>query len=319
VANGTDALILALKALGIGPGDEVITVPFTFIASAASVAQVGAQVKFVDIDPKSYTIDVTLLEKAITPKTKAIIAVHLFGQPANMDPIMALARRHNIKVIEDAAQAHGAEYNLKRVGTLGDIATFSFYPTKNLGGAGDGGAVVSSSAELIEKVTQLANHGRKTAYFHEIEGVNSRLDAIQAAYLRVQLEGLDKANERRRDVAARYMAALRENAFITAPTIEPYAKHVFHLYCVETSHREELMRYLTEKQIGHGVYYPLPLHLMPAYARLKQGKGSFPVSERLSERILSLPMYPNLTDAQVDYVCAALKGFSPKVAAGKTQ
>lgn len=228
VANGTDALILALKAFGVGPGDEVITVPFTFIASAACVSQVGADVKFVDIDPKNYTMDVQQLEKAITPKTKAIIAVHLFGQPANMDPIMAIARKHGVKVIEDAAQAHGAEYNLKRVGALGDAATFSFYPTKNLGGAGDGGAVVSTSKEFIEKVRQLANHGRRTAYFHEVEGVNSRLDSIQAAVLRIKLEQLDKWNERRRAVATRYAAALRDNAFVTAPHIESYAKHVFH-------------------------------------------------------------------------------------------
>ncbi len=319
VANGTDALILALKALGVVPGDEVITVPFTFIASAACVSQVGANVKFVDVDPKNYTMDTVQLEKAIGPKTKAIIAVHLFGQPADMGPIMEIARRKNIKVIEDAAQAHGAEYNLKRVGTLGDISTFSFYPTKNLGGAGDGGAVVSSDKDLIEKVRQLANHGRRTAYFHEVEGVNSRLDSIQAAVLRIKLEQLSAWNERRRDIAARYTRALRDSVFIAPPHIEPYSKHVFHLYCVECSHRDDLAKHLTEKGIGNGVYYPMGLHLMPAFARLKLGTGSFPVTERLSERILSLPMYPGLTDAQVDYVCAALLSFSPKTILGKNK
>lgn len=312
VANGTDALILALKALGIGAGDEVITVPFTFIASAACVGLVGAQVKFIDIDPKNYTMDPVQLEKAITPKTKAIIAVHLFGQAANMDAIMAVARKHKIKVIEDAAQAHGATYNTKRVGTLGDISTFSFYPTKNLGGAGDGGALVSSSKPLIEKVTQLANHGRKTAYFHEIEGMNSRLDSIQAAYLRIKLETLDQDNDRRRAIAARYNKTLEKNSLITAPHEEPYARHVYHLYSVETSHREDLIAHLNNKGIGNGVYYPLPLHLMPAFSRLKLGKGHFPVSEQRSEKILSLPMYPGLTDAQVDLVCDALKTFSPR-------
>jgi dTDP-4-amino-4,6-dideoxygalactose transaminase len=197
------------------------------------------------------------------------------------------------------------------------IATFSFYPTKNLGGAGDGGALVSTSIDLIEKVRQLANHGRRTAYFHEVEGVNSRLDAIQAAVLRIKLEQLDAWNARRRDIATRYNQALRDNPFITPPHIEPYAKHVFHLYCVESTYRGDLARHLTEKGIGNGVYYPMGLHMMPAFGRLKLGKGSFPVTERLCERILSLPMYAGLTDAQVEYVCDALKSFSPKTIAGK--
>ncbi|MCB4755587.1 MAG: DegT/DnrJ/EryC1/StrS family aminotransferase [Elusimicrobia bacterium] len=313
VANGTDALILGLKALGLGPGDEVITVPYTFIATAEAITAAGASVKYVDIHPKYYTLEPTLLNMAIGPKTKAIIVVHLYGQPADMDPILKVAREHNLNVIEDAAQAHGAEYKGKRVGTLGDVGCFSFYPTKNLGAFGDAGAVVSKSKELIDTVLKLGNHGRSLHYYHDMEGCNSRLDGLQAAVLRAKLKRLDAWNERRRQIATAYSKVLRQSAFITPPEVAPYAKHVFHLYCVETSHRDVLMQYLRDHGIGNGVYYPLPLHLQPAYARLKYDKGSFPVSERLSERILALPMYPDLTNEQVSIVCDLLSKFSPKV------
>lgn len=315
VANGTDALILALRALGIGPGDEVITVPFTFIATAEAITHVGASVKFVDINPRTYNIDTTKIEPAITSKTKAILPVHLFGQPADMDPIMAIAKRRNLFVIEDAAQAHGAEYKGKRVGVLGDVACFSFYPTKNLGGFGDGGAIVSMSAPLITKITQLANHGRSQQYFHEVEGVNSRLDAMQAAILRIKLQKLDAQNARRRAIAARYGEALAHQSFITAPEVDPSVTPVFHLYSVETGFRDRLAAYLKENGIACGVYYPLPLHLQPAYARLGYKRGDFPASERASERILSLPMYGDMPDEEVNYVCEMLKKFSPAVSA----
>jgi dTDP-4-amino-4,6-dideoxygalactose transaminase len=311
VANGTDALILALRALDIKAGDEVITVPFTFIATTEAITTVGATVRFVDIHPKNYTLDPTLLERAITPKTKAIIPVHLFGQPADMDGINKIARVHGLQVIEDAAQAHGAEYKGRRTGVLGDAACFSFYPTKNLGAFGDAGAVVSPSRDLVAKVAQIADHGRADRYLHAVEGLNSRLDAFQAAVLRIKLRALEAANERRRAIAAEYNKALVHNSYITAPVIEPYAKHVFHLYCVETSFRDVLMKYLKDAAIGCGVYYPVPLHLQPAYARLRLGRGSFPISERVSERILALPMFPDMTDEQVSVVCDALRNFTP--------
>jgi len=313
VANGTDALILALRALGVGPGDEVITVAFTFIATAEAISHVGATIRFVDINPRTYNIDTTKIESAITSKTKAILPVHLFGQPADMDPILAIAKRHNLLVIEDAAQAHGAEYKGKRVGTLGDIACFSFYPTKNLGAFGDGGAVVSKSAPLIAKLSQLADHGRSDRYVHAVEGVNSRLDAMQAAVLRIKLRKLEPQNERRRSIAARYGVALAEQSFITAPQVDPLVTPVFHLYSVESAFRDRLMSYLQENGVACGVYYPIPLHLQPAYAHLKLQRGMFPASERASERILSLPMYGDMPDEHVDNVCELLKRFSPNV------
>ncbi len=313
VANGTDALILALKALGVGPGDEVITVPFTFIATAEAITHVGASVRFVDIHPKSYTMDPNELKRAITSKTKAIIPVHLFGQPADMDPIMDIARVHKAAVIEDAAQAHGAEYKGKRVGTLGDIACFSFYPTKNLGAMGDGGAIVTRSEDLAAKVARLADHGRADRYFHTVEGFNSRLDAFQAAILRIKLEQLDNANARRREIAEAYNKELRKHSFATPPVVEAYAKHVFHIYSVESSQRDLFMQHLKDRNIGCGVYYPIPLHLQPAYARLKLLKGAFPVSEHLADRILGLPMFPDMTAADIETVCAAIRSFSPAV------
>ncbi|OVE76933.1 hypothetical protein BVX98_04380 [bacterium F11] len=315
VGNGTDALILALRALDIGPGDEVITVPFTFIATTEAISAVGAKIKFVDIDSKNYNLDIHLLEKAITKKSKAIIAVHLFGQPCDMDPIMEIAQKYKLKVIEDAAQAHGAEYKGRRTGILGDIACFSFYPTKNLGAFGDGGAVVSKSKALIEKVDQLSNHGRSSQYFHEREGVNSRLDSIQAGILRIKLRELDNLNMKRRALAMNYGKKTMRNTFISLPQVEPYSKHVFHLYCIETSFRDKLIQILRDKEIGCGVYYPLPLHLQPAYSHLGLTKGQFPISERASDRILAVPVYPTLSPEAHDYICNILAGFSPHLVA----
>jgi dTDP-4-amino-4,6-dideoxygalactose transaminase len=313
VANGTDALILALRALGVGPGDEVITTPFTFIATAEAITHVGARVRFVDINPRTYNIDTTKIESALTPKTKAILPVHLFGQPADMDPILDIAKRKKLFVVEDAAQAHGSEYKGRRVGSLGDIGCFSFYPTKNLGGFGDGGAVVSKSAPLLAKLSQLADHGRSDRYQHAVEGVNSRLDAMQAAVLRIKLRKLDAQNARRREIAARYGEALAHQSFITPPQIDSSVTPVFHLYTVETSFRDRLSAYLQENGVACGVYYPIPLHLQPAYAHLGLKRGDFKASEHASERVLSLPMYGDMPDEHVDYVCDVLKKFSPNV------
>ncbi len=313
LANGTDSLILTLKALGVGPGDEVITVPFTFIATTEAITHAGASIRFVDINPKTYTMDIGELKRAVNSRTKAIIPVHLFGQPADMDPIMEIAKERKIAVLEDAAQAHGAEYKGRRVGTLGDIASFSFYPTKNLGAMGDGGAVVSKNEELLAKVQRLGDHGRADRYYHTVEGYNSRLDAFQAAILRIKLEHLDAANERRRQIAETYNRALLNQSFITPPEVASYAKHVYHLYCVESSHRDQLLSYLQDRKIGCGVYYPVPLHLQPAYARLGLKRGDFPVSEAASQRILSLPMYPDMTEEEVKTVVDAIKAFSPAV------
>lgn len=312
VANGTDALILALKAFGIGPGDEVITVPTTFIATSEAITAVGALVRFVDVDPKNYTMDPALLQKAIGPKAKAVIPVHLYGQPADMDPIMEIAKKHGLKVIEDAAQAHGAEYKGRKAGALGDAACFSFYPTKNLGAIGDAGAVVSKDASFIKKVAQIANHGRAEHYYHEVEGLNSRMDAFQAGVLRIRLTRLDSWNDRRRSIAEAYNKAIVPHKYLEHPHIEPFAKHVFHLYCVQTPFRDSLITYLKDRKIGHGVYYPLPLHLQPAYSYLGYKKGDFPISERISERILALALHPGMSDSDVSDVCLALKSFVPK-------
>ncbi|MFN0117057.1 MAG: DegT/DnrJ/EryC1/StrS family aminotransferase [Elusimicrobiota bacterium] len=310
VANGTDALILALRALGVGPGDEVITVPFTFIATAEAIGNVGASIKFVDVDSQTFNLDPNLLEQAITSKTKAILPVHLYGLPADMGPIMKIAKKHNLFVIEDACQAHGATYKGKKVGILGDVACFSFYPTKNLGGFGDGGAVVSSNENLIKKVTQLANHGRSQQYFHEVEGLNSRMDSLQAAVLRIKLKQLNRWNDERRQISAIYDQYLIDHPFIKAPFIPEGFESVYHLYTVRTEKRDSLMTLLKSHNIGCGVYYPLPLHLQPAYSKLKLGKGSYSVSEKLSETVLSLPMFPGLTHEAAHQIGKILKSFS---------
>ncbi len=310
LANGTDALIVALRALGVGPGDEVITVPFTFIATAEAIGAIGAKVRFVDVDPKTYTMDVKQLAKAVGPKTKTILPVHLFGQPADMDPIIEIAARYKLKIVEDACQAHGAEYKGVPVGAIGDIGCFSFYPTKNLGGMGDGGAVVSRDTALLARVAQIADHGRIDRYRHAVEGLNSRLDSFQAAGLRVKLRHLPAKNDRRRAIADQYGAGLKGLPHVSLPYIAPYAKSVFHLYSIESDRRDALMAHLQKLGIGCGVYYPIPLHLQPAYEHLGLKKGSFPVSERASERILALPMFPEMTDAQVAEVIAAVRSFA---------
>ena len=310
VGNGTDALTLALKALGVGPGDEVITTANTFIATAEAVVAVGAAPVFVDVDPAHFNMTPEGLSAAITPRTKAAIPVHLYGQPAPMAEIISVARQRSIKVIEDAAQAHGAEYNGKRVGSWGDAATFSFYPAKNLGACGDGGAVVTNDEQLAVTVRMLRNHGRTDKYLHEYVGVNSRLDTLQAAILGVKLTRLEEWNRMRRTVAAKYDAALGEFAGLTLPAEMPGGKHVYHLYVVRTGRRDELRQYLSENGIGVGIHYPIPLHLQPALQSLGYGPGDFPVAEQLADSILSIPMYPEMQDAQLVRVVQTLAAFN---------
>ncbi|MBI5686987.1 MAG: DegT/DnrJ/EryC1/StrS family aminotransferase [Verrucomicrobia bacterium] len=306
VGNGTDAIYLALRALGIGRGDEVITVSHTFIATAEAVSQTGARPVFVDIKEDTMLMDPDKVEVAITPRTKAIITVHLYGQPCEMDRIVEIAHRRGLKVIEDAAQAHGGRWKGRRVGSLGDIACFSFYPGKNLGAYGDGGAVVGNDEALMNKVRMLANHGRLEKYTHEMEGVNSRLDGLQAAILRVKLKRLDDWNAARRRHAAQYCRLLADSN-VVLPTINPNTEPVWHLFVVRVPNREQLQARLKEKGIATGVHYPLPLHLQPAYQYLNIPKGALPVSEKVAQQIVSLPMYAELTDEMVECVCASLR------------
>jgi dTDP-4-amino-4,6-dideoxygalactose transaminase len=306
VANGTDALHLALLAGGIGPGDEVITCTHTFIATVLAIHQAGAKPVLVDCEEKFYTIDVSKIEPAITSRTKAIIPVHLYGHPANMDPICEIARRHKLLVVEDACQAHGAEYNGRRCGTLGDIAAFSFYPGKNLGAYGDGGAIVTNRKELAERITLLRNYGQKAKYEHTLKGFNSRLDTLQAAILRVKLRHLEAWNEARRCAAAKY-DALFANSPVSTPKVASYARHVFHLYVVRTTWRQKLQATLDAASITHGIHYPIPVHLQPAFSDLGYGEGSFLIAEAIAPMILSLPIFPEITDEQIQRVVAGCK------------
>jgi dTDP-4-amino-4,6-dideoxygalactose transaminase len=310
VANGSDALILALRACGIGEGDEVITVPHTFISTAEAISKVGGKIVFVDIDLKTYTIDVSKIEEKINKKTKAIIPVHLYGQPADMDPIMELAKKYSLKVIEDAAQAHGAEYKGKKVGSIGDVGCFSFYPGKNLGAYGDAGMVVTNNDEIAEKIKLLRNHGRITKkYEHEIEGYSSRLDNLQAAILRVKLKHLNKWNESRRENAKRYNELLSNIDDIIAPHEADYAKHVYHLYVIRVEGRDKLKEDFKSKGIATGIHYPIPLHLQPAYKYLGYKEGDFPVTEECSQKILSLPMFAELADREIEEIVELIKNF----------
>ncbi len=308
-ANGTDALTLALRALGIKQGDEVITQPNTFIATTEAITANGARPVFIDIESDTFNINPELIEKAITPKTKAILPVHLFGQPAKMDKIMAIAQKYNLKVIEDAAQAHGAKYYSKRAGSFGDIACFSFYPGKNLGAYGDGGAVATSDEQLAQKIRMLRNHGREKKYEHEMEGVNSRLDELQAAVLRVKLRHLDEWNKARRERADIYNRLLQDINGLVLPFEVSGAESVYHLYVVRAQNRDKLQAVLKEQGIASGVHYPIPLHLQPAYQWLGLGKGDFPEAEKSADEILSLPMYPELSLADQEKIAQEIKAF----------
>ncbi len=308
VASGTAALHLSLLACSLGPGDEVITTPFTFFASGEAISQTGARPVFVDIDPLTYNIDPAQIEAAITPRTKAIMPVHLYGQPAEMDPILDVAHRHDLLVIEDAAQAHGAEYRGRRAGSGGDLACFSFYPSKNLGCYGDGGMIVGSDPELLARVRKLRDHGRISKYEHDELGWGYRLDALQAAILGVKLRHLDDWNEARRAHAVRYNE-LFADAEVIRPTVLDHVKHTYHCYVIRTPRRDELVEHLKAEGIGVVIHYPLPLHLQPAYKDLGHQLGDFPVSEACAEEIVSLPMYPDLTDEQQQRVADVVKAF----------
>jgi dTDP-4-amino-4,6-dideoxygalactose transaminase len=301
LANGTDALHLAMLACGLGPGDEVITSTHTFIATVHGIAQTGAKPVLVDCEPEFFNIDVAQIEKAITPRTKAIVPVHLYGQPADMDPILEIARKHKLLVIEDACQAHGAEYKGRRCGSMGDIAAFSFYPGKNLGAYGDGGAIVTTRKDLADKVWLLRNHGQKVKYEHVCRGFNSRLDTMQAAILRVKMRYIEAWNDARRAAAKAYDKALA-GAPVKVPKVAAFAKPVFHLYVVRTSRRAKLQAALDGQGISWGIHYPIPIHLQQAYADLGCKKGSFPVAEEATGEILSLPMFPELSAEQIQRV-----------------
>jgi dTDP-4-amino-4,6-dideoxygalactose transaminase len=304
VSSGTAALHVALAAAGIGSGDEVITVPNTFIATTEAITLAGARPVFVDIDPESCNIDAGRIEEAITPRTRAVIPVHLYGQPADMDPIMEIARTHDLVVIEDACQAHGAEYKGKKTGGLGHIGCFSFYPGKNLGAYGDGGMVVTNDAGLAETVRMLSNHGQKEKNRHPREGFNYRLDAIQAAVLGVKLKHLERWNAQRRDHARLY-GELLADLEVKTPVEKKFAKHVFHLYIIRLNQRDELAEHLSSRGVSVGFHYPVALHQQKAYARLGYGPGDFPLAEACAEQVLSLPMYPELTEAHIHSVVIA--------------
>lgn len=308
VDSGTSALELIMRAVQIGPGDEVITPANTFIATVLAIWQIGATPVLVDVDPQTYTIDVAEVEKAITPRTKAIMPVHLYGQPADMDPLLALAEKHSLLVIEDACQAHGAKYKGKCVGSLGHAAAFSFYPTKNLGAFGDGGMVVTNDAGIARAVQMLRNYGQSEKYYHVVQGYNHRLDTLQAAILRIKLTYLEQWNAARRQLAQLYDQLLADS-LVVLPHVADYAEPVYHLYVVRAQNRDRLKSYLQQQGIGTGIHYPVPIHWQPAYQELGLKQQQFPVTERYAGQILSLPMYPELPSELLKFVAKNIQIF----------
>lgn len=306
VGTGTDALWLTLLAMDIGTGDEVITVPHTFIATAEAITYSGAKPVFVDIDATTANLDPSKLEAVITPRTKAIMPVHLYGQMADMEPILEVARRHGLKVIEDASQAHGAEYKGARAGSMGDAGCFSFYPGKNLGAFGEAGAVVTDNADLADRIRMLRDHGQAKKYHHSKIGWNSRMDGFQGAVLQIKLRHLETWTETRRQAARAYNALMQDTANLICPVEAPDRRHVYHIYAVRVPNRDEFMSKLGEKGIGCGIHYPIPLHLQEAYRELKLAEGAFPVSEQWAKECVSLPMHPCLTESQVKEVATAV-------------
>lgn len=309
VANGTDALILTLDALGIGEGDEVITSPFTFFATAEAISRRGAKPVFVDVDPVTYNIDPARIEAAITPNTKAIIPVHLFGLPADMDSIGLLARKHDLLVIEDACQAFGAEFRGRPVGSFGHAACFSFFPTKNLGTMGDGGMVSTSDPELAAKIRKLRHHGSPKKYYHDTIGYNSRLDELHALILLAAMNHIDEWNDRRRALADRYRETLGQLSYLDLPSEPDRARGVYHLYCIGSDDRAALLSALRLAGVQTGVYYPCPLHLQQAYRELNYRPGDLPVAERLSERLFAVPLHPFLSDSEQDHILSVLRNY----------
>jgi len=309
VGNGTDALYLALRACGIKEGDEVITVPNTFIATVEAITLNGAKPVFVDIDPETQNMDAEKMRAAITAKTKAVIPVHLFGQPVEMDSILKIAKERNLFVIEDVAQAHGAKYNGKAAGSMGAAGCFSFFPAKNLGAYGDGGMIVTDDENLAKRLSMMRNHGRLEKYTHEFEGKNSRLDEIQAAVLRVKLKYLDKWNEARRQNALAYDNLLKDVKGVKIPQNIKGAVPVYYFYVIRAEKRDELQKALKEKGISTGIHYPIPLHLQPAYQYLGHKKGDFPETEKAADEILSLPICPELAKEQIEYIAREIKNF----------
>ena len=309
VANGLDALFLILKAMDIGEGDEVIVPSNTFIATALAVSYTGATPVFVEPELKSYNMDPARLEAAITDQTKAVIAVHLQGRPADMDRILQIAGKYGLKVMEDAAQAHGVRYKGKKVGTFGDAAGFSFYPGKNLGALGDGGAVVTNNRELADKVRAIGNYGSNQKYSHIYKGVNSRLDELQAAFLRVKLTQLDKWNEARTAIAKKYFAGIQNEKIALPPKPDADFGHIYHVFAIRCRERDALEQYLADLGVGTVKHYPVPMHLQDCYADLGYKRGDFPIAEEISDTIISLPMFYGMTDAQVQYVIDVINQF----------
>ena len=321
VNSGTDALRFALMAIGVGPGDEVITVPNTFIATTEAISQVGAKPVFVDIYPDTCNMDPNKLEdylkkrlkpnaSSLTPRPKAVIPVHLYGQPADMDPILEIAQKNGIAVIEDACQAHGANYDIgRKAGSMGAVGCFSFYPGKNLGAFGEGGAIVTQDETVAQKIRMIRDHGQHKKYFHDLEGFNGRLDAIQAGVLRIKLKRLGQWNKLRRQNAAYYHDLLSEIPSVTLLTEAEFAESVYHLYVILVDDRDGLQKFLDSKGIATGLHYPLPLHLQKAYSDLGYNKGDFPITENIAGRLLSLPMFPELTRNQIRYVCDMIKEY----------
>ncbi len=309
VGNGTDAIFIALKALGIGRGDEVITAANSFIATSEAISMTGAKVVFVDVNPETYNIDVGRIREKITSKTKVIVPVHLYGYPSDTDPIITLAEEYDLKIIEDAAQAHGAYYKGKPVGSIGDAACFSFYPGKNLGAYGDAGAIVTNSEELATKCRMFANHGRISKYDHEFEGINSRMDGIQGAILNTKLKHLPQWIEKRRHVASLYNTLFKEQTEITTPKEDESVRHVYHLYVIRVHERNNLQSYLKKSGIPTGIHYPIALPNLQAYKYLGHKAKDFPISSKYQNEILSLPIFPELAKDQISFICDCIKGF----------
>lgn len=312
VANGLDALHLILRAYGIGEGDEVIVPSNTYIATWLAVSYVGARPIPIEPDPATFNIDSARIESAITPRTRAILAVHLYGQTVDMDAVLAIARRHNLKVIEDSAQAHGAAYKQKQAGALGDAAGWSFYPGKNLGAFGDAGAVTTNDDELAERIRTLRNYGSKVKYFNEVKGYNSRLDPLQAAFLRVKLKHLNGWNSRRKEIALQYLSSLSDLPELTLPHVPEWADPAWHVFVIRHAQRDALQKYLGENGIGTLIHYPIPPHLSEAYQDAGYGRGDFPLAENIAQTVLSIPIGPHLASHQTAQVISAIRAFHGK-------